>query len=849
MKFILKVVLGLAIVLTPLAWFTTAEAAAAGTEPLVSVKLENYLGNKSSITIHPSALYRVKDENVTLQANRDYEVKVAGANVALYQGAEKLGEFPSFEVTPSTYDAKLTINSMSYLEDMKFTNEGNKYVRPINTLPMEDYIKGVVGKELYWSFKTDTFKAQAIAARTYVISLPKSVLINDKTDYQVYGGDYWDDRISQAVEDTFGQVITYKGSIINSVYSSSNGGIIQSNTNFWGTPVNTYSQVKEDPYDPQRVWTKTVRKKQIDLSDKDLKKPEEWWSKTKEMDTEMTNRIKAKMLANELKGKDIKITSISKINYYAPDSAKRVTKGDISVKYIVKNEFDKNGNIEEKQWDLIGSSAGTINYLITEGGIPNKYVTDIDDNGTSIVIKGKGSGHGIGMSQFGADAMATQGKNYKEILDFYYPTTLLVSRYDTPYPRVYKVLPNAPEVNDITSEDAKVTGKAAPGSIVYVKKGSTLLGRSTVSSQGTYSVSIQPQAAKTKIGVVIKDSVGYSSYTYKTVVQKVTKPEAPTINKIYDQDTSVSGTAEANSIVYVKKGSTVLGRGVATKQGTYSIGVTPQAANSKLGVTVKNSVGYSSYTYMTVSKTVQKPAAPVIHTVTDQDTSVSGTAEANSIVYVKKGSTVLGRGVATKQGTYSIGIASQPAKTKIGVRVKNSVGYSAYTYSTVVAKYKAPNAPAVNEITDEVTVVTGTTEARSRVYVKVGANVIGTGTANSKGAFSIIIPKQSVNTKIGVTAKGRGEYSPYTYKIVVSSGPSAPNVNRVRSMATTVTGTTEAKSIVYIKKGSELIGRAVADSKGTFNVAIKPQAAKTKISITIKNQKGKYSPYRILTVG
>lgn len=846
MKFILRVILGLAVVLTPLAWFSTAEAA--GTEPLVSVELRNYLGSKSSITIHPSALYRVKDENVTLQANRDYEVKIAGANVALYQGEEKLGEFPSFEVTPSTYDAKLTINSMSYLGDMKFTNESNKYVRPINTLPMEDYVKGVVGKELYWSFKTDTFKAQAIAGRTYIISR-KSSLINDTTDFQVYGGDYWDDRISQAVEDTFGQVITYKGGIINSVYSSSNGGIIQSNTNIWKAPVNTYSQVKDDPYDPQRVWTKTVRKKQIDLSDKNFKKPEEWWGKTKEADTEMTNRIKAKMLANELKGKDIKITSISKIKYYAPDSAKRVTKGDISVKYIVKNEFDKKENIEEKQWDLIGSSAGTINYLITEGGIASKYVTDIDDNGTSIVIKGKGSGHGIGMSQFGADAMATQGKNYKEILDFYYPTTLLVSRYDTVYPRVYKVLPNAPEVTDITSEDTKVTGKAAPGSIVYVKKGSTLLGRSTVSSQGTYSVSIQPQAAKTKIGVVIKDSVGYSAYTYKTVVQKVTKPEAPTINKIYDQDTSVSGTAEANSIVYVKKGSTVLGRGVATKQGTYSIEIASQPATTKLGVTVKNSAGYSGYTYMTVSKTVQKPTAPVVHMVTDQDTNVTGTAEANSIVYVKKGSTVLGRGVATKQGTYSIGIASQPAKTKIGVTVKNSAGYSVYTYSTVAAKYKAPNAPAVSDMTDESTVVTGTTEAGSLVYVKVGANVIGTGTVNSKGVFSVTIPKQAVNTKIGITAKGKGGYSPYTYKTVVSSGPSAPNVNRVRSMATTVTGTTEAKSTVYIKKGSELIGRGVADSKGTFNVAIKPQAAKTKISITIKNPKGKYSPYRILTVG
>ncbi|MDP1440994.1 Ig-like domain-containing protein [Priestia megaterium] len=846
MKNMMRIFVAIAIILVPLTVFSTAEAA--GTEPLVSVELRNYLGNKSSITIHPSALYRLKDENVTLQANKDYEVKIAGTNVVLYQEGEKLGEFSSFEVTPSTYDAKLTINSMSYLGDMKFTNESNKYVRPINTLPMEDYIKGVVGKELYWSFKTDTFKAQAIAARTYVLSLKKSV-INDTTNFQVYGGDYWDERIGKAVEDTFGQVLTYKGSIINSVYSSSNGGIIQSNTNVWGTPVNTYSQVKDDPYDPQRVWTKTVRKKQIDLSDKDLKKPEEWWSKTKEADAEMANRIKDKMTAGELKGKDIKITSISKINFYAPDSAKRVTKGDISVKYIVKNEFDKNGNIEEKQWDLIGSSAGTINYLITEGGIGSKYVTDINDDGTSIIIKGKGFGHGIGMSQFGADAMATGDKNYQEILAFYYPTTLLTSAYDTAYPRVYKVLPNAPEVNDITSEDSKVTGKAAPGSIVYVKKGSTLLGRSTVSRQGTYSVSIHPQAAKTKVGVLIKDSVGYSAYTYKTVVQKVTKPEAPTINKIYDQDISVSGTAEANSIVYVKKGSTVLGRGVATKKGTYSIEIASQSANTKLGVTVKNSAGYSGYTYMTVSKTFQKPAAPVIDIVTDQDTNVTGTAEANSIVYVKKGSTVLGRGVATKQGTYSIGIAPQPANTKIGVTLKNSSGYSAYTYSTVVAKYKVPNAPTVSDITDEAKVVAGTTEAGSRVYVKAGTNVIGIGTANSKGAFSISIPKEAVSTKIGVTAKGKGGYSPYTYKTVVSSSPSAPSVNRVFSLAKTVSGTTEPKSVVYIKKGSELIGRGVADSKGSFNIAITPQAAKTKISIIIKNPNGKYSPYRIVTVG
>ncbi|NGY89356.1 hypothetical protein F6Y05_41345 [Bacillus megaterium] len=88
---------------------------AAETEPMVSVKLKNYLGNQSSIKIKPSQSYTIADSKVTLQANTEYEVKVAGSKVNLLHNQEVLGEFDSFTAKPSTYEAFLSINNRNYL--------------------------------------------------------------------------------------------------------------------------------------------------------------------------------------------------------------------------------------------------------------------------------------------------------------------------------------------------------------------------------------------------------------------------------------------------------------------------------------------------------------------------------------------------------------------------------------------------------------------------------------------------------------------------------------------------------------------------------------------------------------
>jgi SpoIID/LytB domain protein len=319
MKRILPVLLMLSLLIV-LYSAAVAPVQAAETEPTVSVKLKNYLGNQSIIKIKPSQSYTIADSKVTLQANTEYEVKVAGSKINLLHNQEVLGEFDSFTVKPSTYEAFLSINNRNYLGNVQFTNEGNKYVRPINTIPMEDYLKGVVSKEVYTSWHSDALKSQAVAARTYALSYASNT-IDDTTRYQVYGGYEWYNSTNSAVDETFGKVLKYNGALINAVFSSSNGGIIESDYNAWGKTSNPYFQVKTDPYDPQTKWSLTIQKQQIDLSTKDLKNPDAWWSQTKEADEKIAGKIKAQMQTEtQFKGKDIKIVGISKVNLYQPTS-------------------------------------------------------------------------------------------------------------------------------------------------------------------------------------------------------------------------------------------------------------------------------------------------------------------------------------------------------------------------------------------------------------------------------------------------------------------------------------------------------------------------------------------------
>src|SRR5947199_10606038 len=95
--FLLTVVF--AIILSQLSFL--ADVKADQVEPILSVKLKNYVGDQKEITIKPSGVYSVKDSTIKLEANAEYQVTVTSDGVALNKGSQNLGVFTSLEVTPS----------------------------------------------------------------------------------------------------------------------------------------------------------------------------------------------------------------------------------------------------------------------------------------------------------------------------------------------------------------------------------------------------------------------------------------------------------------------------------------------------------------------------------------------------------------------------------------------------------------------------------------------------------------------------------------------------------------------------------------------------------------------------
>ena len=195
---------------------------------------------------------------------KTYTVKVENNALSLYENGILKSNFPSLSVVPKIYGTNnyILINNRPYLGSMNFVTENNTYVRPINTLPLEDYLKGVVPFEMIASWNKEALKAQAVAARTYAVRNQSSSM-DDTVNYQAYGGYTWNSNSTAAVDQTNFQILTYNGKTIDAFYSASNGGITESNANVWGgTPLSIYP-VKEDPYDKKFLGALQLRKHKL----------------------------------------------------------------------------------------------------------------------------------------------------------------------------------------------------------------------------------------------------------------------------------------------------------------------------------------------------------------------------------------------------------------------------------------------------------------------------------------------------------------------------------------------------------------------------------------------------------
>ena len=264
---------------------------------------------------------------------------------------------------------------------VKQTNK-NKIIE----LNIEDYVKGVIAGEMPISFELEALKAQAVAARTYALrrinknntydvvdTVMNQVYKDDDRLKQEWGNNYetYINKITTAVKETKGEYVDYNGNYADTLFFSTSVGNTENSEEIFGTKVSYLQSVSSE-------WDKEVspvfEEKNIFTRDTFCKK--------------------------------LGLTDCSKI-------------------YVTVLDETSTGRIKKIKINNKTFTGSDVAYYL---GVRSNYFSIYIEN-NNVVVLTKGFGHGVGMSQYGAEGMATNGYTYKEILEHYYQGTTIKNLY------------------------------------------------------------------------------------------------------------------------------------------------------------------------------------------------------------------------------------------------------------------------------------------------------------------------------------------------------------------------------------------------------------------------------------
>lgn len=373
-------------------------------------------GSTSAIT---DSLKNSLAKQVYLKKNQNYQLNISNGKISL----KGIKTYNTLRVVPEKYSTKnvLKIAGKPYLGNVNFAIESG-YIRPTNeNIPFEDYLKGVVPNEMPASWHVEALKAQAVAARTYSV---KSIgkVVPDTTAFQVYGGYNWYTNSTKAVDATKGKVLKYNNQLISATYYSSNGGYTEASEEVWGNAL-PYLVAKQDTKDPVNAWTLKLSKKQLGTTLTASKAASEW-SKAKEANAADLAGLKSWLLKNkETAASDMRIASISSLTFSGKTKGQRAKTVSIKLNYHLKN---KTGTYTVNKSTTASMKMTEFRTVMGATKVKSTFAS-VKNNTNDFTISGKGYGHGIGMSQYGAKARAESGNSYSSILSFYYTGTKLTN--------------------------------------------------------------------------------------------------------------------------------------------------------------------------------------------------------------------------------------------------------------------------------------------------------------------------------------------------------------------------------------------------------------------------------------
>lgn len=341
--------------------------------------------------------------------------------------------------------AESSAPSNTYPGNLTFMYTGGvPYV--ICTVYMEDYVKGVLPYEMDNTFPLEALKAQAVAARTYAIRNKKSGGLYDVTDtvnHQVYRGtNSGNGNCIQAVDATKGIVMRYNGSYVDATYCASNGGQTELNSNAWGSNLVGYLTMKDDPYD-------LANPSSITKSYMLYKTPAYGTSTT------AYSMISAALAAK--RGGTAAQYAINEIVDVSLHSTKFASPSRLYTQMRVTVRF--NNTVQDSVDIAIFPTVESAMGLSINSSDNELYTVIKESNGFR--ISARRYGHGVGMSQRGAQQMANSGLTYRHILGFYYTGVQLVemnftTNWSVANPSVTP-LPTLPSGTSTTAKKGRVS--------------------------------------------------------------------------------------------------------------------------------------------------------------------------------------------------------------------------------------------------------------------------------------------------------------------------------------------------------------------------------------------------------
>ena len=387
------------------------------------------------------SLGETDETTITMEPARrgGIQVVVTGTDHVLWETEED-----TLAVMPMGRDPITWFRGNRYRGGFEYTVSGGG-LQVVNVVDLEDYVKGVLPSEMPGDWELEALKAQAVCARTFACLNTKHLSaygfdVCNSTDCQVYSGvGAATSATDRAVEETEGECLYYDGELAEAYYHSSDGGATEDAENVWGTDI-PYLQGKEDPYEagisiPNYSWTVTYTWDELT-----------WVLQNSGYDigtvvdayvseyTDLGNVYSVTFV--DSRGREMTMTGDNaRMAFYSTTLGKNVP----SLRFTITGGTGGSGGyavnsagntLSSLDGASVISGSGTVSRLEGEDhtALTASGKTDLT-GGTSgggtasrdgITITGTGNGHNVGMSQYGARAMAEQGYDYIDILEFYF---------------------------------------------------------------------------------------------------------------------------------------------------------------------------------------------------------------------------------------------------------------------------------------------------------------------------------------------------------------------------------------------------------------------------------------------